>query len=463
MIFTGVGAAYLVSATLFILALRWMSSPETARRAVASAVIAMGIAVAATLARPDVVDYQWIAVAAILGTAVGIPLSRVPLTAVPERTGLSQAFGGMAAALVGTAKYYLWLEEGALTPFRTGVISLEVILGCLTCTGGLMAAAKLADWIPSKSITYPFQNIVNVSLLILALLLGVYLVFNPTASWAIPVIIALALAFGIALLMPIGGADMPTVISFLNAYAGISAVLMGIVLENLLLITAGALDGASGFILSVVMCKAMNRPMTNVLFGAFGSAPQGAAATGEAKVAQSATAADAAMLMSQADRVVIVPGYGMAVAQAQHRARELYDQLTKRGVDVKFAVHPVAGRMPGHMNVLLAEADIPYDRLVEMEDVNPDMPQVDVVLVIGANDVVNPAARTDTSSPIYGMPIIDADKARTVLCIKRSMNPGFSGIENELYFNANTLMLFGDAKAVMGDIVKQLSGEAAAA
>jgi H+-translocating NAD(P) transhydrogenase subunit beta len=463
MIFTAVGAAYLVSATLFILALRWMSTPETARRAVASAVAAMTIAVVATLARPDVVSYQWIAIAAVLGTAVGIPLSRVPLTAVPERTGLSQSFGGMAAALVGTAKYYLWLEEGALTPFRAGVISLEVILGCLTCTGGLMAAAKLADWIPSKATTYPFQNIVNMSLLVAAAVLGVYVTFNPTASWAIPVIIALALAFGIALLMPIGGADMPTVISFLNAYAGISAVLMGIVLENLLLITAGALDGASGFILSVVMCRAMNRPMTNVLFGAFGSAAAGASASGDARTVQSATPADAAMLMSQADRVVIVPGYGMAVAQAQHRARELYDQLTRRGVDVTFAVHPVAGRMPGHMNVLLAESDIPYDRLAEMDDINPDMPQVDVVLVIGANDVVNPAARTDPSSPIYGMPIIDADKARTVLCIKRSMNPGFSGIENELYYNPNTLMLFGDAKAVMGDIVKQLSGEAAAA
>ena len=456
MILTGVGAAYLVSATLFILALRWMSSPETARRAVASAVIAMGIAVAATLARPDVVEYQWIAVAAVLGIAVGIPLSRVPLTAVPERTGLSQAFGGMAAALVGTAKYYLWLEEGALTPFRTGVISLEVILGCLTCTGGLMAAAKLADWIPSKSITYPFQNIVNVSLLILALLLGMYLVFNPTASWALPVIIALALGFGVALLMPIGGADMPTVISFLNAYAGISAVLMGIVLENLLLITAGALDGASGFILSVVMCRAMNRPMTNVLFGAFGSAPQGAAAAGDAKVAQSATPADAAMLMSQADRVVIVPGYGMAVAQAQHRARELYDQLTKRGVDVTFAVHPVAGRMPGHMNVLLAEADIPYDRLAEMEDVNPDMPQVDVVLVIGANDVVNPAARHDTGSPIYGMPIINADKAKMTVVLKRSMAAGFAGIENELFYAPRTWMLFGDAKQSLQKLITEV-------
>ncbi|HUF25238.1 MAG TPA: NAD(P)(+) transhydrogenase (Re/Si-specific) subunit beta [Vicinamibacterales bacterium] len=458
-----VGAAYLVAATLFILALRWMSSPETARRAVLSAVAAMTIAVVATLVRPDVVNYQLIAIAAVLGTIVGVPLSRVPLTAVPERTGLSQSFGGLAAALVGTAKYYLWLEEGGLTPFRTGVISLEIILGCLTCTGGLMAAGKLADWIPSRSITYPFQNIVNLSLLGAALLLGVYLVINPAASWAVPVIIVLSLAFGIALLMPIGGADMPTVISFLNAYAGISAVLMGIILENLLLITAGALDGASGFILSVVMCKAMNRPMTNVLFGAFGSAPTAGAAGGEVKVAQSATAGDAAMMMSQADRVVIVPGYGMAVAQAQHRARELYDQLTKRGVDVKFAVHPVAGRMPGHMNVLLAEADIPYDHLVEMEDINPDMPQVDVVLVIGANDVVNPAARSDTSSPIYGMPIIDADKARTVLCIKRSMNPGFSGIENELYFAPNTLMLFGDAKVMMGDIVKHLTGEAQAA
>jgi NAD(P) transhydrogenase subunit beta len=265
----------------------------------------------------------------------------------------------------------------------------------------------------------------------------------------------------VLLILPIGGADMPTVISFLNSYAGLSAVAMGFVLENKLLIAAGALDGASGFVLSLIMCKAMNRSVTNVLFGAFGSAPAVAAAA-EQRTVKSATPTDAAELLANADRVVIIPGYGMAVAQAQHRVRDLYDQLTKRGVEVFFAVHPVAGRMPGHMNVLLAEADIPYDRLIEMDDMNPEMPQMDVALVIGANDVVNPAARTDEKSPIFGMPIIDADKSRTVLAVKRSMNPGFAGIDNALYYADNTLMLFGDAKQVIGDVVKQLSGEAAA-
>jgi proton-translocating NAD(P)+ transhydrogenase subunit beta len=379
---------------------------------------------------------------------------------VPERTGLSQAFGGLASALVGTAKYYLWLHEGGLNSFRMGVVAGEVILGCLTATGGLMAAGKLAEYIPTRPVTYKGQNIVSIALLAAAIGLGGLLVWDPTQSWAFPIVIALALVFGVLLILPIGGADMPTVISFLNSYAGLSAVAMGFVLENKLLIVAGALDGSSGFVLSIIMCRAMNRSVTNVLFGAFGAVQERAAVT-EQRTVKSATAVDAAELLTNADSVVIIPGYGMAVAQAQHRVRDLFDQLSKRGVDVKFAVHPVAGRMPGHMNVLLAEADIPYDRLVEMDDINPEMPQVGVALVIGANDVVNPAARTDQKSPIYGMPIIDADKAHTVLAIKRSMNPGFAGIENELYHANNTLMLFGDAKVVIGDVVKQLSGESA--
>jgi len=452
------GFLYLVSAALFILALRWMSQPETAKRAVAAAVGGMALAVGGTLLHPEIVTYKWIGIAAVLGFVVGFPLSRVPLTAVPERTGLSQAFGGLAAALVGTAKYYLWLDEGELTSFRMAVVAGEVILGCLTCTGGLMAAGKLAEVVTTRPVTYKGQNIVSFALLGAATLLGVWLVVDPTQSWAFPIIIALALIFGVLLILPIGGADMPTVISFLNSYAGLSAVAMGFVLENYLLITAGALDGASGFVLSLIMCKAMNRSVTNVLFGAFGAVQTTTAVT-EQRTVKSATATDAAELLTNANSVVIIPGYGMAVAQAQHRVRDLFDQLSKRGVDVKFAVHPVAGRMPGHMNVLLAEADIPYDRLVEMDDVNPEMPQVDVALVIGANDVVNPSARTDSKSPIYGMPIIDADKAQTVLAIKRSMNPGFAGIDNDLYYANNTLMLFGDAKAVIGDVVKQLSGE----
>jgi NAD(P) transhydrogenase subunit beta len=460
---TSMGAAelcYFAAAPLFILALRWMSSPETARRAVLSAVVAMGLAIGGTLLQPTIQTYTWIGLAVLAGFLVGVPLSRVPLTAVPERTGLSQAFGGLAAALVGTAKYYLWLHEGVLTPFKMGVIGGEVILGCLTCTGGLLAAGKLAEMIPTRPITYRGQNIVSFTLLGTALALAALLIYDPFQSWAFPVIIAIALIFGVTLILPIGGADMPTVISFLNSYAGLSAVALGFVLENKLLIVAGALDGSSGFVLSIIMCKAMNRSVTNVLFGAFGSA-QAARAAGEQKTVKSATANDAAQMLASAGSVVIVPGYGMAVAQAQHRVRDLYELLNKKGVDVKFAVHPVAGRMPGHMNVLLAEAEIPYDRLVEMDDINPEMPQVDICLVIGANDVVNPAARTDSSSPIFGMPIIDSDKAHTVMAIKRSMNPGFAGIENELYYANNTLMLFGDAKAVISDVVKELSGEAA--
>jgi NAD(P) transhydrogenase subunit beta len=449
---------YFLAAPLFILALRWMSSPETARRAVLSAVIAMGLAIGGTLLQPEIQTYKWIGIALLAGIVLGIPLSRVPLTAVPERTGLSQAFGGFAVALVGIAKYYLWLHDGQLTTFRMSVIGGEVILGCLTCTGGLLAAGKLAEMIPTRPITYVGQNIVSFILLAVALGLAGLMIYDPTQSWAFPIIITLGLIFGVLLILPIGGADMPTVISFLNSYAGLSAVALGFVLENKLLIVAGALDGSSGFVLSLIMCKAMNRSVTNVLFGAFGSV-QASKAAGEKKTAKSATTADAAQILAAANSVVIVPGYGMAVAQAQHRVRDMYEILTKKGIDVKFAVHPVAGRMPGHMNVLLAEAEIPYDHLVETEDINPEMPQVDVCLVIGANDVVNPAARSDSSSPIFGMPIIDADKAKTVMAIKRSMNPGFAGIDNELYYADNTLMLFGDAKAVIGDIVKELSGE----
>jgi len=394
----------------------------------------------------------------VIGTIIGVPLSWVPLTAVPQRTALSHSFGGLAAGLVGTAKYMLWLDEGpgALTSYRMTAIVIECILGYLTFTGSLMACGKLQEWIPTRPITYKNQNLINLSLLVIAIAVGVIIIFKPNLWWLFPIIILLSLTFGVLLIIPIGGADMPTVISLLNAYAGLSAVAMGFVLENKLLITAGALDGSSGFILSVIMCRAMNRSFTNVLFGAFGQVKASSTVV-EKRTAKSATAQDAAQLLETANLVVVVPGYGMAVAQAQHRVRELYDQLTKRGVDVKFAIHPVAGRMPGHMNVLLAEAEIPYDKLVEMDDINSEMPRVDVVLVIGANDVVNPAARHDKGSPIYGMPIIDADKAKTCLAIKRTMNPGFAGIENELYYADNTLMVFGDAKAVVGSLVKELS------
>jgi proton-translocating NAD(P)+ transhydrogenase subunit beta len=456
--------AYLIATALFVFALHWMNTPATARRGVYAGVVGMALAVAATWAEPEVVHHLWIVIAVVLGFAVGVPLSRVPLTAVPQRTALSHAFGGLAAGLVGTAKFYLWSGEGSaeLTGFRTTAIIAEVLLGFLTFTGSLMAAGKLQEvkWIPQRPVTYPGQNITNIGLLVVAAALGVAIVLDPTAAWA-PVafaaVMALALLFGVLLIIPIGGADMPTVIAILNAYAGLAAVAMGFVLDNKLLITAGALDGSSGLILAVIMCKAMNRSFTNVLFGAFGQVQQ-ASAGGEAREYKAETVEGASQVLEQANLVVIVPGYGMAVAQAQHKVRELYDQLKKRGVTVKFAIHPVAGRMPGHMNVLLAEADIPYTDLVEMDEINPDMPQADVALVVGANDVVNPAARSDKGSPIYGMPIIDADKARTVFAIKRSMNPGFAGIENELYYGDRTYMLFGDAKAVVGDLVKGLMG-----
>ena len=451
-------ASYLAAAALFILSLRWLSNPKTARRGVAAGVAGMTAAILGTLLYPEIVRYEWIIVAAVVGTIIGVPLSRVPLTAVPQRTALSHAFGGLAAGLVGSAKYLLWLQDGELTAFRTAAIAVEVILGYLTFTGSLMAAGKLQEVIPTRPITYKGQNIVNLSLLVIAVAAAVVLVFRPEFWQLFPIVIVLSLAFGVLLIVPIGGADMPTVISLLNSYAGLSAVAMGFVLENKVLITAGALDGSSGFLLSVIMCRAMNRSFTNVLFGAFGQVQTGGAAT-EVRTVKSGTSQDAADLLGNAGRVVIVPGYGMAVSQAQHRVREIYDQLVKRGIDTKFAIHPVAGRMPGHMNVLLAEAEVPYDALIEMDEINRDLPQTDVVLVVGANDVVNPAARHDPKSPIYGMPIIDADRARFVIANKRSMNPGFAGIDNELYYAENTLMLFGDAKGVLGEVVKALAGD----
>jgi proton-translocating NAD(P)+ transhydrogenase subunit beta len=451
---------YLAAAALFILSLHWMNSVQTARRAVIAGVVAMSLAVFGSILDPSVNNWLVLLLAIGLGFGVGIPLSWVPLTAVPQRTALSHAFGGLAAGLLGTAKFYDWLGTPELTRFKMIAIVAEVILGFLTFTGSLMAAGKLQEiqWIPQRPVTYKYQNESNLGLLGLALLCGLLLIVAPSwFFWLFPLVIILALAFGVLLIIPIGGADMPTVISLLNSYAGLSAVALGFVLDNKLLVTAGALDGASGLILSIIMCRAMNRSFTNVLFGAFGQV-QKTAAAGEARSAKSETPEGAAQIMQQANLVVIVPGYGMAVAQAQHAVKELYDQLTKRGVDVRFAIHPVAGRMPGHMNVLLAEAEIPYDKLVEMDEINPELPQADVALVIGANDVVNPAARHDQSSPIFGMPIINADKARTCFAIKRSMNPGFAGIENELYFADHTYMLFGDAKAIVGELVKGLNG-----
>jgi NAD(P) transhydrogenase subunit beta len=451
---------YLVATALFILALMWLSAPTTARRGVLAGEIGMLLAIGGTLFERGIVDYQWVGVALVVGALIGIPLGLVQMTAAPQRTALSQTAGACCVTLVGTAEFYLRTPN--VPKFTMSVLALEVILGALTFTASLMAAGKLQEvkFIPQRPVTYKGQNVVNLLMLVVAAGLAVGLVLNPGHAIYFPFMVGIALFFGVMLIMPIGSADMPTVISLLNSYAGLSAAAMGFVLNSKLLIVAGSLDGASGFILSVIMSKAMNRSFTNVLFGAFGQVQAAAKSTEEAKTVRSATAEEAAAILASANKVVIVPGYGMAVAQAQHKVRELFDALSKRGVDVRFGVHPVAGRMPGHMNVLLAEADIPYDRLMEMDDINSDLPQTDVALIIGANDVTNPAARTDTSSPIYGMPILDVDKARTVMVIKRSMNPGFAGIDNPLYYYDKTLMLFGDAKGFVSDIVRELHGGA---
>ncbi|PYX37579.1 MAG: NAD synthetase [Acidobacteria bacterium] len=448
---------YLLASALFIFSLKWMSSPATARRGVWAGEIGMVLAIAGTLLHHGIVDYKWIAVALVLGAGIGVPLGLVQMTAVPQRTALSHAFGALCVTLVGTAEFYLRTPD--VPRFMMAVLSMEVILGSLTFTGSLMAAGKLQEVLPQRPLTYRGQNFVNLSLLAISIGLAAYLVLHPGAKQLFPGMIGIPLLFGILMVVPIGGADMPTVISLLNSYAGLSAAAMGFVLDSKLLIIAGALDGSSGLILSVIMSKAMNRSFTNVLFGAFGQVQTSAATDQEAKTVRSATAEEAAAILSAANKVVVVPGYGMAVAQAQHKVRELYDALSKRGVDVRFAIHPVAGRMPGHMNVLLAEADIPYDRLLDMDEINGDFPQTDVALVIGANDVTNPAARTDANSPIFGMPILDVDKARTAMVIKRGMSPGFAGIDNPLYYLDRTLMLFGDAKSFVGNIVRELGGQ----
>jgi NAD(P) transhydrogenase subunit beta len=447
---------YLIASALFILSLKFMSSPRTARHGIWAGELGMLLAIGGTLLHHGIVDYKWIVIALVIGSGIGVPLGFVHMTAVPQRTALSHAFGALCVTLVGTAEFYLRTPN--VPPFMMSVLSMEVILGSLTFTGSLMAAGKLQELLPQRPITYKGQNFVNLFFLAIAVGLAVYLVLHPGARMVFPVMVIIPLIFGVLMIIPIGGADMPTVISLLNSYAGLSAAAMGFVLDSKLLIIAGALDGSSGFILSVIMSKAMNRSFTNVLFGAFGQVQPAAAAGQEEKTVRSATAEEAAGILAAANRVVIVPGYGMAVAQAQHKVRELYDALTKRGVDVRFAIHPVAGRMPGHMNVLLAEADIPYDKLIEMDDINGDLPQTDVALIIGANDVTNPAARTDQSSPIFGMPILDVDKARTVMVIKRGMSPGFAGIDNPLYYLDRTLMLFGDAKAFVNSLVHELAG-----
>ena len=449
---------YILSAAGFILALKWMSAPATARRGVIAGEAGMLIAVIATLLRQEVVDYQWIMIALFLGSAIGIPLAYLmPMTAVPQRTAISHACGALASALIGTAEYYKRLPHG----FTMFALILEMLLGYLTFTASTMAFGKLQELLPTRPITYKGQNFVNLGLFGLAVASGIALIIRPEMTWLFPFFAVLSLLFGVLLIIPIGGADMPTVIALLNSYAGLSACAMGFALDNRLLIIAGALDGSSGFILSVIMCRAMNRSFSNVLFGAFGQVQTSAAAQEQQRSVRSATAEEACAILEASSNVVVIPGYGMAVAQAQHKLRELHDALSRKGVDVRFAIHPVAGRMPGHMNVLLAEANVPYDKLIEMDEINPEFEMTDVALVIGANDVVNPAAKNDKNSPIAGMPILDAYKARTVMVIKRSMNPGFAGIDNQLYYQENTLMLFGDAKAFVTSLVKEIGAGAA--
>jgi len=448
--------SYIVAIAFFILSLKWLSSPATARRGVLVGEIGAALAVVTTFFNPELVHFQWVLIALLVGAIVGIPLGLVQMTAVPQRTAMSHAFGALAAALIGITEYYLRIPN--ITKFEMVEIAMEVIIGSLSFTGSLIAAGKLQEWLPQRPIVYKGQNYVSFTVLGAAVLAALILVFSPTTPFLFPAMVVISLLFGVMLVTPIGGADMPTVIALLNSYVGLTAALLGFVLNSKVLVVAGALDGSSGFILAVVMCKAMNRSFTNVLFGAFGQLQVSAKAVQEERTVHTATPEEAAAILSSANTVLVVPGYGMAVAQAQHKVRELLDVLIKKGVDVKFGIHPVAGRMPGHMNVLLAESDVPYDRLIDMEAANSEMPQTDVALVIGANDVTNPAAKTDQGSPIYGMPIIEVDNARTVMVIKRSLNPGFAGIDNPLYYIDKTLMLFGDAKAFVSSIVKELAG-----
>jgi len=448
---------YVLSIVLFILSLRWMSEVKTSRLGNWSATAGMAIAILSTLVAFQIQRTDLLVGAALVGTILGTPIAlKVPMTAVPQRTAMSHAFGSLAVALVGAAEYYQDLPK--INLFTVSVLSAEMILGFLTFTGSCVAFAKLQGLIPGRPFVYRGRNVVSLSTLGAAVAMGVYLALNPTQEFVLPIMAGLALLFGLLLVLAIGGADMPTVIAILNSYAGISAAALGFVLDNKVLIVAGALDGSSGFILAVIMSKAMNRSFANVLFGGVGSRIT-AGTTGTAQAARSVqayTPEDVATVLEDARSVIVVPGYGMAVAQAQHVVKELADVLQRRGIDVKYAIHPVAGRMPGHMNVVLADAQVPYEQLWEMDRVNPLFPEADVAIVVGANDVTNPAARTKADSPLYGMPILDVDKARTVVFFKRSTRPGFSGVDNELFYLPNTMMVFGDAKEVLTELVASL-------
>ncbi|MBN1441469.1 MAG: NAD(P)(+) transhydrogenase (Re/Si-specific) subunit beta [Planctomycetes bacterium] len=453
---------YLLAACLFIVGLKMLSSPKTAPRGNQLAAVGMLVAVVATLFHAEVLSFAWIIAGLVVGSAIGAYFAQtVQMTAMPQMVAVFNGLGGGGSAFVAWSEYSNHLSSaGASVELGADTsvpMVLSVLIGAVTLTGSLVAFAKLQELISGKPLVYRLQKTINLILLIASLALGVVIVLSPTSQLAFFGLVIAASVLGVLSVLPIGGADMPVVISLLNSYSGLAACSTGFVLSNNALIISGSLVGASGIILTQIMCKAMNRSLANVLFGAFGAAgpaatgPAGAKAQGAVK---SGSPEDAAVLLEASNLVIFVPGYGMAVAQAQHAVRELAGLLQKRGVQTKYAIHPVAGRMPGHMNVLLAEADVPYDQLYDMEQINPDFPQADVAMVIGANDVTNPAARTDTSSPIYGMPILDVDKARTVMVLKRSLNPGFAGVDNALYTQERTMMVFGDAKETITRIIQ---------
>lgn len=440
--------AYLVAAILFIFGLKKLASPRTARTGNALAALGMLIAVVATMIDLETLSYVWIVIALVIGSGIGVVLAaRVQMTQMPQLVALFNGSGGIASALVAIAEYVRHGEYmGADALF---IVGLGTLIGCVTFSGSIVAAGKLDGKISGKPVILPMQLPLNITLIVVALLLSVVLLTSPGAWWTIPLIVVVSLALGVTLTMPIGGADMPVMVSLLNSYSGLAAAAAGFIIMNKALIVAGALVGASGLILTAIMCKAMNRSLANVLFAGVGTADSSGTAGRESSfggTVKSADPEDVAIILDSAQRVMIVPGYGLAVAQAQHAVRDLANKLQAKGVEVMYGVHPVAGRMPGHMNVLLAEADVPYEQLLEIDAANGEIDRCDAALVIGANDVVNPATRHDKGSPIYGMPIVDVDKARTVFVLKRSMGAGYAGVDNELFVLDNTLMVFGDAK-----------------
>jgi len=448
---------YILSAAFFILGLKGLSSPKYARRGMFLAELGMALAVIGTLFHEGIVTYKWIAGGLVIGSIVGGAMSlRIPMTAVPQRTALSHSLGALAATLIGISEYVRHGDDTGRVLMTA--IGFEVMIGGLTFTGSLMAAAKLQGLLPGAPITYRGQNATN--FVLLAVMVGslLALIVTPSATPLFYVLVGLGLLFGFLLVIPIGAADMPVVISLLNSYAGLADAAMGFVLMNKIQIITGSLDGTSGFLLSILMCRAMNRSAANVLFGAFGKVePQAAGKAAEAKgTVRRILPEEMAVLLDSVRSVIICPGYGMAVARAQHGVGELAKVLMQRGIDVKYAIHPVAGRMPGHMNVLLADARVPYEQLYQMEQINPYFPEADVALVVGANDVTNPAARTDKKSPLYGMPILEVDRAKSVVVLKRSMAPGFSGVDNELYYSPRCMMLFGDAKDSVSRLIVAL-------